>query len=641
MGQEKKYRYPGINFFTKNDQDIFCGRTDDTQKLFNRVMLNNTIVLHGESGSGKSSLVQAGLIPLMEKQNEYFLSQNKPQYLPVTVRLDSISKLAIEDKFQGASNKNILLTQIVSGINEYSSYMAKELPFISKKENSFWYMAKLFEKNNHTLLLILDQFEELQGYNNIEIEGFVKQLSELFVTPIPDDIYDEYDNNTAELFNPNIMSDVEKKQYNEDIKFIEQPLNVRIVFVVREDKLGTMSLLSDYFPLILKNDFFLLPLKENGARSAIIEPAQKEGKFKFEKFSFEEDSVTSLIQNLADVNGLYDPIQLQIVCSNIERKISLKEKLIKREDIPPVSDIIRDFYFECWKRIQTEFNLTNEDFDNKRSLIISNLVISNSRNLVLEKLLINESNKLDENIIKLLVREGLLRKIPTGDQVYYQLSHDRLMLPLNKDLLELKIKEKEAEEKKQREQYLITTQNRLKTVYFFLGISILALIVAVFFGITANNAEEKANILKLKTDSSLTIARKSFSKLQELKETVIGAKYNGGKVFYWKDITGKHGLIAAEIDLPGTYTWEQAMKECDILHLNGYSDWRLPKGDELMSLYANRTLFSGFNGNLYWSSTPDPSYPKTIWCKDFTKFNQYKYNYYKTEVHSVRAIRDF
>jgi hypothetical protein len=641
MGQEKRYRYPGINFFTKDDQDIFCGRADDAQKLFNRVMLNNTMVLHGESGSGKSSLVQAGLLPLLEKQNAHFLSQHKPQYLPITVRLDSISKISAEDNLKEPGGEDALINKIVNAINGCSAYMAKELPFISRKESNFWYTAKLFERNNYTLLLILDQFEELQGYNKVETEGLIKKLSQLFVTPMPEEIYDEYDHTTAELFNAKQMSAEDRKQYNDDIKFIEQPLSVRILFVVREDKLGTMSLLTDYFPSILKNDFFLLPLKENGARSAIEEPAKKEGNFKFEKFSFDGAAVTNLLKNLVDSNGLYDPIQLQIVCSNIERKISVKEKLIKTDNVPSVPDIIRDFYFESWKAIQTEFKLTNDEYDRKRSLIIKDLVVSNSRNLLLEKLLIVDSNKLDESIIKSLVRDGLLRKIPTGDQAYYQLSHDRLMSPLNEDLLELKVKEKEAAEKKQREQDLVTTQKRLRTVYIFLGVAVLALVTAIYFGAAVNKEKVKAMDLQQVADSASKIAKENFLKLEELKKTAIGAAYQGGKVFYWKDTTGEHGLIAAEIDLPGTYTWTQARKTCDDLNLNGYSDWRLPNGNELMSLYSNRTLFSRFNGILYWSSTPDSTFPETIWCKDFTKFNQYKYNYYKSESHSVRAIRDF
>lgn len=491
MGKEKRYRYPGINFFTKDDRDIFCGRADDAQRLFNRVMLNNTMVLHGESGSGKSSLVQAGLITLLEKQNEYLLIQRKPQYLPVTVRLDSISKISNEDNIRTMGEAVTLVSQIMNGINEYGDYQAKELPFISRKENSFWYTAKLFERNDYTLLLILDQFEELQGYHNREIEAFTKNLSELFVTSMPENIYNEYDDKTADLFNAKGMTEEERKVYNKNIKFIEQPLNVRILFVVREDKLGTMSLLADYFPDILKNDFFLLPLNENGARAAIVEPAEKEGDFIYEKFSFDEQAVVNLLNNLVDSNKLYDPLQLQIVCSNIERKISVNKKLIKEKDIPPVRDIIRDFYLESWERIQKEFKLTNDDYGKKRRVIIENLVVSNCRNLVLENLLIIDNNKLDESIIKSLVIDGLLRKIPTGKETYYQLSHDRLMSPLNDDLLELKLREKAA--KQQREDELVTTRKQLRKVRSLLTLAVIAILAAGYFGFNAYTQKKTAD----------------------------------------------------------------------------------------------------------------------------------------------------
>lgn len=639
----KKYRYPGINFFTKNDQDIFCGRADDAQRLFNRVMLNNTMVLHGESGSGKSSLVQAGLLPLLKTQNEYLLLQHKPQYLPITVRLDAISKISNEDNTQTMGEGNILVRQIMDGINECSDYKAKELPFISRKDDSFWYTAKLFERNRYTLLLILDQFEELQGYSNLETEAFTKKLSELFVTSMPEAIYDEYDNKTAGLFNAKGMSDEDRKVYNENIKFIEQPLNVRILFVVREDKLGTMSLLSDYFPDILKNDFFLLPLNEKGASSAIVEPARKEGNFYHESFSFDEQASEHLLHCLVDSNGLYDPIQLQIVCSNIERKISVNKKLIKKEDIPPVGDIIRDFYLESWKGIQKEFNLTDDDYEERRRLVIENLVVGNSRNLVLENLLITDGNRLDESIIRSLVRDGLLRKIPTGQQTYYQLSHDRLMSPLNDDLLELKVKEKGKAVKQQREQELVKTRKRLRIVYVFLGVALIALVIAGYFWIAANkakNAADKAkdeakiqalNALKAKKTSDAIYLEK-----EKLKQTIIGAKYEGGIVFYWNDPTGQHGVIATEKDFAGKFTWDQAKEKCDNLIAGGKTDWRLPTRDELMSLYANRIFVGGFNKGTYWSSTEGGRGAYGI------GFNfGYQYDGLKSYNSSVRAVRDF
>lgn len=643
MGNKKKYRYPGINFFTKEDQDIFCGRADDSQRLFNRIMLNNTLVLHGESGSGKSSLVQAGLLPLIEKQNEHLLSLNKPQYLPITVRLDTISKKSNEDNVKPTVEGNLLVRQIMNGINEWGDYKAKQIPFISKKENNFWYTAKLFERNNYTLLLILDQFEELQGYSNRETEDFAKNLSELFATPMPEDTYDEYDIITAELFNAKGMTDEERKVYNENIKFIEQPLNVRILYVVREDKLGTMSLLTDYFPDILKNDFFLLPLNEKSARSAIVEPAQIDGNFHYERFSFDDKAINNLLQNLVDSNGLYDPIQLQIVCCNIERKISVNKKVIKKEHIPPVNNIIRDFYRETWNGIQKEIKLTNDDFERKRRLIIEDLVIKDSRNLVLQELLIVDGDKLDETIIKSLVRDGLLRKIPAGKETYYQLSHDRLISPLKDDRKELELKEKEKAANQQRELELnqrilelAKTRNRLRIVIVFLGVALLALVTAVYFGVTAHNAKIAADIARVAADNATIAANNAIKEKEELSKTLIGAKYEGGIVFYWNDSTGQHGLIATEKDFEVKYNWEQAKEKCDNLIAGGKTDWRLPTRDELMLLFANRNLVGGFNKGTYWSSTEGTT---GAWGLGFN-FG-YQYDGKKSYISSVRAIRDF
>ena len=66
MDNQKRYRYPGVNSFTIKDSDVFCGRANDSQKLYMQVMLSKTVVLHAESGTGKSSLVNAGLLPIFK-----------------------------------------------------------------------------------------------------------------------------------------------------------------------------------------------------------------------------------------------------------------------------------------------------------------------------------------------------------------------------------------------------------------------------------------------------------------------------------------------------------------------------------------------------------------------------------------------
>jgi len=98
------------------------------------------------------------------------------------------------------------------------------------------------------------------------------------------------------------------------------------------------------------------------------------------------------------------------------------------------------------------------------------------------------------------------------------------------------------------------------------------------------------------------IADSTVQILQQLKATGIGARYQGGIVFYWSDSTGKHGLIAAEIDL-GEFNWQEAKDTCNRLDLNGFTDWRLPATEELSTLYANRNVVGNFALSNYWSST--------------------------------------
>ena len=147
----------------------------------------------------------------------------------------------------------------------------------------------------------------------------------------------------------------------------------------------------------------------------------------------------------------------------------------------------------------------------------------------------------------------------------------------------------------------------------------------------ADSALKEAQIQKNRADSN-------FQNLQELKKTVIGANYQGGIVFYWKDKTGKHGLIAAEKDL-GSMNWQQAKDTCASLSLNGYNDWRLPTDDELDALYANRNVVGGFELASYWSSSEFNEYKAFSHSFDYTTMAD-NYNL-KSLKYRVRPVRSF
>ncbi len=62
--------YKGLSAFEECDKGLFFGREREVQELFARVQEKAFVAVVGASGSGKSSLVHAGLIPLLRKGSE-------------------------------------------------------------------------------------------------------------------------------------------------------------------------------------------------------------------------------------------------------------------------------------------------------------------------------------------------------------------------------------------------------------------------------------------------------------------------------------------------------------------------------------------------------------------------------------------
>lgn len=91
--------YKGLKKFEPEDKDRFCGRDQFLKGLAAELEQTNLILLLGASGSGKSSVVRAGLIPwlLREKGSRLAYWMFTPdqarlsRYTPVCV--ESISRL--------------------------------------------------------------------------------------------------------------------------------------------------------------------------------------------------------------------------------------------------------------------------------------------------------------------------------------------------------------------------------------------------------------------------------------------------------------------------------------------------------------------------------------------------------------------
>jgi len=144
--------------------------------------------------------------------------------------------------------------------------------------------------------------------------------------------------------------------------------------------------------------------------------------------------------------------------------------------------------------------------------------------------------------------------------------------------------------------------------------------------ISYNKIVESKSLSDTEIDLAITI--------METTKLKIGQKHQGGIIFYL-DNSGKHGKVCTESDL-GSFDWDSAMKECQNLNLNGYSDWYLPSIDELKLLYNQKHIIPGLS-SYYWSSSEGDN--DTAWGQLFT--NGIKANVNKVGIDDVRAVRAF
>jgi hypothetical protein len=64
-------RYPGTQSFESSQRDIFFGRDKDIEKLTQMIELERMVLVYAKSGIGKTSLINAGVLPSLQESGKY------------------------------------------------------------------------------------------------------------------------------------------------------------------------------------------------------------------------------------------------------------------------------------------------------------------------------------------------------------------------------------------------------------------------------------------------------------------------------------------------------------------------------------------------------------------------------------------
>lgn len=257
-----------------NEQSpIFCGRNEETMELFRLVDNNVFVTLYGSSGIGKTSLMKAGVIPLLRQRN----------YVPVYLRLGTgffPYAWQIVEKLLRAENK--MLYQYPKEPEEYD--MRDDL-FLW----NFFCTTRFFDQEFHEVypVIILDQFEEIFRLSDIsETQLLLRQLY------------------------PLVSGDIETP----DINNWSNATNYRFVASIREDCLFVLEDMIDELCLdkLKNNRYRLRPMKADRARQVVLTPGEKH------IYASDINDVADKIVNLSRKYGKddeIDPLLLSLICS--------------------------------------------------------------------------------------------------------------------------------------------------------------------------------------------------------------------------------------------------------------------------------------------------------------------------------------
>lgn len=223
--------YPSLLSFTTQQRRFFFGRDDECKKLLERVDKESFTAVIGASGSGKSSLVQAGLLPML-KQNWRTLSF-VPGPQPIRALAEQLTTLfPSEVRLQIADDLEQRLFSRTDGLSKSVSAVLVDRSDIT------------------TLLLVVDQFEELFT-QVLGLSNEKQYVQQAFIANLA-----------------NVVHTLRGK--------------VRIVITLRADYIRHCLDFADLRALLETNQLLLGPMSEVALREAIVKPAQVVGAM-FEK----------------------------------------------------------------------------------------------------------------------------------------------------------------------------------------------------------------------------------------------------------------------------------------------------------------------------------------------------------------------
>ena len=403
----------GPSPFTRADAAFFKGRDEETTILEGLVMSRRVVLFFAQSGVGKSSLLEAGLIPRLTERRVIGRGERARLYQKMAV----LPVVRVGGPFPSESGSpalNAFVSSALSGLLLDTDPAA--LARMTLKEGLSAYFANPRPESSPAVsidsLLIIDQFEELFTHHA--------------------DRWTERE----DLFH----------QIRDALQAFE---NLHILLTIREDALAELTPYAHLLPDRLRSRFRLELLDKAKALDAVILPARQCGR------EFGQGVAKKLVEDLGHsrqrerpwpdaVNPppvFIEPVYLQIVGRRLWDSLPPDKRIIEEADVQSIGDVdqtLEDYYAQKTQEVATRAGITERAL--RRWLGEKLITPARTRGLVFQSE--TDTEGLPNDAVELLENAYLLRRVRRGHDSWLELAHDRLVEPLlanntawNRDLL--------------------------------------------------------------------------------------------------------------------------------------------------------------------------------------------------------------
>ena len=313
--------WPGLAAFTEEQCAFFHGRDEEIIDLTQLAERRPLVVLFGQSGLGKSSILQAGVFPRLRADG----------FCPIYLRLDhSPAAPALSGQV-----KTVVMA-------ETTRVGAWTRPDAIRPEESLW---EFFHHRDNRLLdrdglgvvpvLVLDQFEELftlgaaRGERRDRAVAFMKELAELVENRPPAKLVARLDQSSDEME----AFDFGRTDY-------------RVIISLREDFLPDLESLKTIMPALMQKRMRLARMTGRQALDAVLKPGAG---------LVDADVAQAIVEFVAGARGGsaerlleldVEPALLSVICRELnERRRALgQEKVTANLVSGNRREILTDFY---------------------------------------------------------------------------------------------------------------------------------------------------------------------------------------------------------------------------------------------------------------------------------------------------------